>query len=159
MSDQLSHSENDALSIEQASGEMHTALTAPLFCQLIRNFGNTAFRGVANLRIGAPTRIALEAGATPLQRLSTESVAALNGDAGGHPATFDRFGAEQRASLASLAGAELFASDVFNACQLPRSPMEAAALADGEGPDFEGYVDQALAALRPYVRHRRYLRR
>ena len=159
MSDPPSHSESDARSIGQAAGEIHTALTAPLFCQLVRNFGSAASRAIANLRISAPTKTALQRGAPPLQRLSTESVAALQGDEGGRPAAFDRFGAEQRAVVARLAGAEVFARDVFNACQLPRSPMEAAALADGDGPDFDDYVDEALAALRPYVRHRRYLRR
>jgi len=151
--------ESDARSLDPPAAEMHASLNTPLLQQLVRNFGNAAFRGLANLRMSTSAKRVLEQGVPPLQRLATESVPSLDTQDGGTPAAYDRFAAEQRAVLANLGRAELFTRDAFNACQMPRSPMESAALADGEGPTFETYVGEALADLRPYVRHRRYLRR
>ena len=147
------------LAIDAAAHQLQRALDTSLLQQLMRNFGATSLTAVAAIRVTEPFKATLERGVPQLQQMATDEVAALDAEGPGAPAAFDRFAAEQRASVATLARAEVFARDTFNACQPPRSPQEAAAIADGEGPRFADRVTQGLAVLRPYVRHRRFLRR
>jgi hypothetical protein len=140
-----------------AAQAMGAALDTALVRHLVRRLGNAGMRGLARLRLDAPDLAALGGGAVQLRGTATAETDAL--DADGTPGEMDLFIAQQRAVLATLSGAETLMRDAFNACHLPRSPVEAATLADDGPPDFTEYTRAALAGVRHGVRHRRYLRR